>query len=73
MKHYIIELLDNKDHVFFSTVTLALSITTALETAKEKAYKQIDKHKIIIRYVSVKDCNEHLVYNMLTKRTEKYY
>lgn len=49
MKHYSIELLDTKDHVFFSTLSLAPNITTALELAKEKAYHQIDKHKIVLK------------------------
>ena len=73
MKHYTIELLDTKEHVFFSTVLLAENITEALELAKEKAYNQIDKHKIVIRYISVKDDKEQYVYNMLTKTTEKWY
>lgn len=73
MKHYSIELLNTKDNVFFSTVLLAPNITTALDIAKEKAYHQIDKHKIVIRYVSVKDDNEHFVYHMLTKKLEKWY
>ena len=73
MKHYTIELLDTKEHVFFSTVLLAENITEALELAKEKAYHQIDKHKIVIRYISVKDDKEQYVYNMLTKTTEKWY
>lgn len=72
MKHYTIELLDTKDHVFFSTVSIAPDITTAIESAKEKAYHQIDKHKIVIRYVSVIGESEHYVYNMLTKKLEKW-
>ena len=73
MKHYTIELLDTKEHVFFSTVLLAENITEALEIAKEKAYHQMDKHDIVIRFISVKDDNEHVMYNMLTKTTEKWY
>ena len=72
MKHYTIECLDIRDNVFFSTVALAPDITTAIELAKEKAYHQIDKHKIVIRYVSVIGENEHYVYNMLTKKLEKW-
>lgn len=68
---YTIELLDTKDHVFFSTNSLAPNITDALEQAKLKAYHQIDKHKIVIRYLSVKDDNEQFIYNMLTKTLHK--
>ena len=70
---YTIELLDTKDHVFFSTNSLAHNITDALEQAKLKAYHQIDKHKIIIRYVVVKDNNQEFTYNMLTKTLHKLY
>ena len=73
MKYYTIELLDTKDHVFFSTVSLAPNITTAIELAKEKAYHLIDKHKIVIRYVSVQDGQEQYMYNMLTKKLVKWY
>lgn len=67
MNIYTIELLDTKDHVFLRTVSLAPNITTAMEIAKLKAYHQIDKHKIVIRYVTVKDDNEQFTYDMLTK------
>lgn len=73
MNIYTIELLDTKDHVFFSTNSLAPNITDALEQAKLKAYHQIDKHKIIIRYVVVKDNNQEFTYNMLTKTLHKLY
>ena len=73
MDIYTIELLDTKDHVFFSTNSLAPSITDALEQAKLKAYHQIDKHKIVIRYVVVKDNNQEFTYNMLTKTLHKLY
>lgn len=73
MNHYTIELLSTKDNVFFSTVVLSDNIQSALEIAKEKAYHQMDKHDIVIRFISVKDDNEHYVYNMLTKTSEKWY
>lgn len=73
MKEYTIELLDTKEHVFFSTTILAETISLALEQAKNKAYHQMDKHNIVIRYVSVKNEKTHYVYNMLTKKTEKWY
>ena len=73
MKPFYIQLLDTKDNVFHSTVTVSTSISEALDIAKEEAYHQMDKNNIITRYVSVKDDNEHYVYNMLTKTTEKYY
>lgn len=72
MNNYTIELLDIRDNVFFSTVALAPDIIIAIEHAKEKAYHQIDKHKIVIRYVSVIGEKEHYVYNMLTKKLEKW-
>ena len=68
MDYYTIELLDTKDHVFFSTCVLATSITHALESAKVRAYNLMDKHNIVIRYIHVKDKNIHYYsYNMLTK------
>lgn len=70
---YTVELLDTKDHVFFSTATLAPNITEAIEQAKLRAYHQMDKHKIVIRYVSVKDDNEQYMYNMLTKTLHKWH
>lgn len=73
MNTYTIHLLDTKDHVFFSTVSLASNITDALEQAKLKAYHQIDKHKIVIRYVTVKDNEQEFTYNMLTKTLHKLY
>lgn len=73
MNTYTIQLLDTKDHVFFSTVSLAPNITDALEQAKLKAYHQIDKHKIVIRYVTVKDNEQEFTYNMLTKTLHKLY
>jgi hypothetical protein len=73
MNYYNIELLDTKDHVFFSTVSLAPNITDAMEKAKLKAYNQIDKHKIVIRYVTVKDNEQEFTYSMLTKRLYKLY
>lgn len=73
MNTYNIQLLDTKDHVFFSTVSLAPNITHAMEQAKLKAYHQIDKHKIVIRYVTVKDNEQEFTYNMLTKTLHKLY
>ena len=73
MNYYIIELLDTKEHIFLATTVLAETITSALEQAKNKAYHQMDKHNIVIRYVSVKNENTHYVYNMLTKETKKWY
>ena len=73
MQPYTIEFFDTKDNVFYSTVIIANSVSEALDIAKEEAYHQIDSNKIVIRYVSVKDDNNHFVYNMLTKTTEKYY
>ena len=73
MQPYTIEFFDIKDNVFYSTVIIANSVSEALDIAKEEAYHQLDKHKIIIRYVSVKNEKHHFVYNMLTKTTEKYY
>lgn len=73
MKTYSIQLLDTKDHVFFSTVSLAPNITDAMEQAKLKAYHQIDKHKIVIRYVTVKDNDKEFTYDMLTKTLHKLY
>lgn len=73
MNYYNVELLDTKDHVFFSSCILAPNITDAMEKAKLEAYHQIDKHKILIRYVSVKDDNEHFTYNLLTKTLHKLY
>ena len=73
MNTYSIQLLDTKDHVFFSTVSLAPNITDAMEQAKLKAYHQIDKHKIVIRYVTVKDNEQEFTYNMITKTLHKLY
>ena len=73
MNIYTIELLDTKDHVFFSTVSLAPNITYAMEQAKLKAYNQMDKHRIVIRYVIVKDNEQEFTYNMLTKTLHKLY
>lgn len=73
MNTYTIQLLDTKDHVFFSTVSLAPNITHAMEQAKLKAYHQIDKHKIVICYVTVKDNEQEFTYNMLTKTLHKLY
>lgn len=73
MNTYTIQLLDTKYHVFFSTVSLAPNITHAMEQAKLKAYHQIDKHKIVIRYVTVKDNEQEFTYNMLTKTLHKLY
>ena len=73
MNIYHIELLDTKEHVLFSSLILAINIKEALELAKEKAYHQIDKHNIVIRYISVQDGKEQYMYNMLTKKTEKWY
>lgn len=73
MNYYTIELLDTKDHIFFSTIELAETISSALEQAKIRAYHQMNKHNIVIRYVSVKNENTHYVYNMLTKKTKKWF
>lgn len=73
MNTYNIELLDTKDHVFFSTVSLSPNITDAMEQAKLKAHHQIDKHKIVIRYVTVKDNEQEFTYDMLTKTLHKLY
>lgn len=73
MKEYIVELLDTKDHILFATTVLAETISLALEQAKIRAYHQMDKHNIVIRYVSVKNEKTHYVYNMLTKKNEKWY
>lgn len=72
-KVYNVELLDTKDHVFLEYALLAGNITDAIEQAKLKAYNQIDKHKIVIRYVTVKDNEQELTYNMLTKTLHKLY
>ena len=73
MYYYTVELLDTKDHVFFSTFSLAPNITHAMEQAKLKAYNQIDKHRIVIRYVTVKENEQEFTYNMLTKTLHKSY
>lgn len=72
MNTYTIQLLDTKDHVFFSTVSLAPNITHAMEQAKLKAYHQLDKHKIVIRYVTVKDDEQQFTYDMLNKTLHKF-
>lgn len=73
MKIYSVELLDTKDHVYLEYALLAVSMESAIETAKAKAYKMISENKIVIRYVSVKDGKEQYMYNMLTKKLEKWY
>ena len=73
MKEYIVELLDTKENIFFSSIILDETISSALEQAKIIAYSKVDKYDIVIRYVSVKNENTHYVYNMLTKKTEKWY
>lgn len=73
MKIYSVALLDTKDHVYLEYALLAVSMESAIETAKAKAYKMISENKIIIRYVSVQDGQEQYMYHMLTKKTEKWY
>ena len=70
---YNVELLDTKEHVYMEYVLLSESIESAIEIAKEKAYNMISENKIVIRYVSVKDSNEQYVYNVFTKKIEKWY
>lgn len=73
MKIYSVALLDTKDHVYLEYALLAVSMESAIETAKAKAYKMISENKIIIRYVSVQDGQEQYMYHMLTKKLEKWY
>lgn len=73
MKIYSVVLLDTKDHVYLEYALLAVSMESAIETAKAKAYKMISENKIIIRYVSVQDGQEQYMYHMLTKKLEKWY
>ena len=73
MNVYNVELLDTKDNVYLEYALIAYSIESAIETAKEKAYNMISKNKIVIRYVSVQDGNDQYVYNLLTKKLEKWY
>ncbi|UVD41273.1 hypothetical protein [Streptococcus phage vB_SbRt-pBovineS21] len=70
---YSVGLLDTKDNVYMEYALLADNMESAIECAKEKAYKMISENKIVIRYVSVKDDNEQYMYNMLTKKLEKWY
>lgn len=73
MHIYTVELLDTKDHVYMEYALLAVSMESAIESAKEKAYNMISENKIVIRYVSVQDGNEQYVYNVFTKKLEKWY
>lgn len=73
MKIYSVELLDTKDHVYLEYTLLAVSMESAIETAKANTYKMISENKIVIRYVSVQDGKEQYMYNMLTKKLEKWY
>ena len=70
---YTVEFLDTKEHVYLEFALLAPDIESAIETAKEKAYKMISENKIVIRYVSVKNDEEQYMYNVLTKKLEKWY
>ena len=70
---YNVELLDNKDHVYMEYALLAVSMESAIETAKAKAYKIISENKIVIRYVSVQDGKEQYMYSTLTKKLQKWY
>lgn len=73
MNVYTVEMLDTKDHVYMQYALLAVSMESAIESAKEKAYNMISENKIVIRYVSVQDGNEQYVYNVFTKKLEKWY
>lgn len=70
---YNVELLDTKDHVYLEYALLADNMQDAIESAKEKAYNMISENKVVIRYVSVQDSNEQYMYNVLTKKLEKWY
>lgn len=70
---YNVELLDTKDHVYLEYALLAGNMQDAIESAKEKAYNMISENKVVIRYVSVQDGNEQYMYNVLTKKLEKWY
>ena len=73
MKAYLLKYLDNKENVYDKDVILADCMESAIETAKYEAYKLINAHVIDIRYVSVQDGKEQYMYNLLTKKTEKWY
>ncbi|UVD41246.1 hypothetical protein [Streptococcus phage vB_SbRt-pBovineB21] len=73
MNVYSVELLDTKEHVYMEYALLADNMKSAIECAKEKAYNMISENKIVIRYVSVQDGNEQYVYNVFTKKLEKWY
>lgn len=45
----------------------------SIEKAKLKAYHKIDKHKIVIRYVTIKDNEQEFTYDILTKTLHKLY
>lgn len=73
MRKFTVEYLDIRDNIILAFEVLAENIHKALEIAKYIAYDEKLKRKVIIRTISVLDENDHLVYNMLTKKTEKYY
>lgn len=70
---YNVKLLDTKDHVYLEYALLSYNMQSAIESAKEKAYKMISEKKVVIRYMSVQDDNEQYMYNLLTKKLEKLY
>lgn len=73
MKEFKVEYLDIRDNVYMAQTVRTENIHKALEIAKYIANDEKLKRKVITRSISVLDENEHYVYNMFTKKTEKYY
>lgn len=73
MKQFKVEYLDINDNVYMAQDISAVDINKGLEIAKYIAKDEKMKRKVIIRCISILDKNVHLVHNMFTKTTERYY